>query len=48
MQTVAAAYGYLGPDDSPAAWNPHGIVERPEQVLDWLTLRVTPPQRTAT
>jgi phosphoglycolate phosphatase len=40
MQTVAAAYGYLGPDDSPAAWNPHGIVERPEQVLDWLTLRL--------
>jgi phosphoglycolate phosphatase len=39
MQTVVAAYGYLGPDDSPAQWNPDGIVQRPEQILDWLTLR---------
>jgi phosphoglycolate phosphatase len=38
MQTVVAAYGYLGVDDDPAAWGPHGIIERPEQVLDWLDL----------
>ncbi|HET7203286.1 MAG TPA: phosphoglycolate phosphatase [Steroidobacteraceae bacterium] len=39
MQTVVAAYGYLGPDDQPLRWNPHGIVVRPEGLLDWLTLR---------
>jgi N-acetyl-D-muramate 6-phosphate phosphatase len=39
MQTVVAAYGYLGAEDRPASWNAHGIVDRPEQLLDWLTLR---------
>jgi len=39
MQTVVAAYGYLGPEDQPALWNPHGVVEQPEELLDWLTLR---------
>ena len=38
MWTVAAAYGYLGAEDDPAAWAPHGIIERPEQVTDWLDL----------
>ena len=45
MQTVVAAYGYLGPDDEPSLWNPHGVVERPEELLDWLTLRhLTAPE----
>ena len=39
MQTVVAAYGYLSAEDQPLLWNPHGVVERPEEVLDWLTLR---------
>jgi phosphoglycolate phosphatase len=39
MQTIAAAYGYLGEDDDPAAWDPHGIIQRPEQVTEWLDLR---------
>lgn len=39
MQTVVAAYGYLSPDDQPRLWNPHGVVDRPEELLDWLTLR---------
>ena len=38
MLTVAAAYGYLGAEDDPSAWAPHGIIERPEQVTDWLDL----------
>jgi phosphoglycolate phosphatase len=38
MQTIAAAYGYLGAEDDPAAWGPHGIIDRPEQVTDWLDL----------
>jgi 2-phosphoglycolate phosphatase len=39
MQTVVAAYGYLSPEDQPLLWNPHGVVQRPEELLDWLTLR---------
>ena len=39
MQTVVAAYGYLGPQDDPERWDPHGIVQRPEELLDWITLR---------
>jgi phosphoglycolate phosphatase len=38
MQTIVAAYGYLGAEDDPAAWGPHGIIDRPEQVVDWLDL----------
>ena len=39
MQTVVAAYGYLGDDDQPESWQADGIITRPEQVVDWLTLR---------
>jgi phosphoglycolate phosphatase len=39
MQTVVAAYGYLGPEDDPARWNPHGIVQQPHELLDWVDLR---------
>jgi phosphoglycolate phosphatase len=39
MQTVVAAYGYLSEQDHPETWNADGIIERPEGVLDWLTLR---------
>jgi phosphoglycolate phosphatase len=38
MRTIVAAYGYLGAEDDPAAWDPHGIIHRPEQVTDWLDL----------
>jgi phosphoglycolate phosphatase len=39
MQTVIAAYGYLGETDEPATWNAHGVITEPAQVLDWVTLR---------
>jgi N-acetyl-D-muramate 6-phosphate phosphatase len=39
MQTVVAAYGYLAEHDHPETWNADGIIERPEEVMDWLTLR---------
>jgi phosphoglycolate phosphatase len=39
MQTVVAAWGYLAELDHPETWNAHGIIERPEDVMDWLTLR---------
>jgi N-acetyl-D-muramate 6-phosphate phosphatase len=43
MQTVVAAYGYLGDADEPATWNAHGIITEPAQVLEWMTLRHLPP-----
>jgi N-acetyl-D-muramate 6-phosphate phosphatase len=39
MQTIVAAYGYLGAGDDPLRWNPHGIIERPGDLLEWLDLR---------
>jgi phosphoglycolate phosphatase len=39
MQTVVAGWGYLGAHDHPETWNADGIIERPEDVMDWLTLR---------
>jgi phosphoglycolate phosphatase len=39
MQTVIAAYGYLAEHDHPETWNADGIIQRPEDVMDWLTLR---------
>jgi 2-phosphoglycolate phosphatase len=39
MQTVVAAYGYLGETDEPERWGSTGIVQRPEQISEWLALR---------
>jgi phosphoglycolate phosphatase len=39
MQTVVAAYGYLGASDDPAAWKAHGVVHHPHELLDWVDLR---------
>ena len=43
MQTVVAGWGYLAEHDRPETWNAHGIVERPEDLMDWLTLRHLDP-----
>jgi N-acetyl-D-muramate 6-phosphate phosphatase len=39
MTTLVAAYGYLAEDDDPRAWEPHGIVEAPGELLDWVAGR---------
>jgi len=36
MRTLVAAFGYLGEEDDPWAWQPDAIVERPEQLLEAL------------
>ena len=36
MQTLVAAYGYLGEADTPAAWGADGIIHSPIAALDWL------------
>jgi phosphoglycolate phosphatase len=36
MTTLVAAYGYLSSDDEPLRWQPHGIVESPAGLREWL------------
>lgn len=36
MATLAAAYGYLGPDDDPTGWDAHGVLRQPLDLLNWL------------
>lgn len=38
MQTLVAAYGYLGAEDDPAAWEADGIVGSPAEIAHWLAL----------
>lgn len=41
MQTLVAAYGYLGPDDDPLAWKADGVVASPADIATWLALNLT-------
>ncbi|QIK38015.1 HAD-IA family hydrolase [Caldichromatium japonicum] len=36
MRTLAALFGYLGPDEDPRRWGAHGLIRHPLEVLDWL------------
>ena len=36
MRTVAAAWGYLGQSEPIEAWNADAVIERPEELLQWL------------
>ena len=48
MITVAAAYGYIPPDDDPLQWNADHIIEHPPQLLDILAdvgQRIAPHRR---
>jgi phosphoglycolate phosphatase len=36
MTTVVAAYGYLSDDEDPRQWQPHGVVQAPEELLHWM------------
>jgi phosphoglycolate phosphatase len=36
MTTLVAAYGYIADDEDPLAWGPHGIVQTPQELLDWV------------
>lgn len=37
--TLAACYGYIGPDEDPYTWGADGLVNRPEDVLSWINNR---------
>ena len=36
MTTVVAAYGYIAADEDPRQWQPHGVVNAPDELLHWL------------
>ena len=36
MPVLVARYGYLGPADDPAAWEPDGHIDSPLLILDYL------------
>lgn len=36
MKTLVALFGYLGENDTPADWSATAMVERPEEILQWL------------
>ena len=38
MATLAAAWGYLGPGDPPAAWGADAVIDHPAGLLHWLEL----------
>jgi phosphoglycolate phosphatase len=40
MPVLVARYGYLGPADDPAGWEPDGHIESPLQILDYLQGRL--------
>ena len=39
MPTLVARYGYIGEDDRPELWGADGMVERPEEILQWMARR---------
>ncbi len=36
MGTLAALFGYLGPEDDPSGWGAHGMIAHPLDLLAWL------------
>jgi len=36
MTTIVAAYGYISADEDLRQWQPHGVVNAPDELLDWL------------
>jgi len=39
MTTVVAAYGYISDGEDPRAWQPHGVVNSPDELLEWIEHR---------
>jgi len=39
MTTLVAAYGYIGEEEDPREWQPHGVVSSPTELLDWVGTR---------
>lgn len=39
MSTLVAAFGYLDTDDKPETWGADGIIQEPEELLEWIFTR---------
>lgn len=37
MRTLVANYGYIDMDETPDAWGADGMINKPEEILDWLS-----------
>lgn len=42
MKTLAALFGYIEEHDDPASWGADGTINKPTDILDWLTPSLTP------
>lgn len=40
MKTLAAVYGYLKTDDVPESWGADGLIERPQQLMEWIQAQI--------
>ena len=36
MTSLIASYGYIGSEDQPETWQANGIIQNPEEILDWI------------
>ncbi len=36
LTTIAAAWGYIRPDDDPHAWGADAVIEQPDQLYEWI------------
>ncbi len=37
MPTLAALFGYIGPEDQPQQWGADGLINQPHEILEWLS-----------
>ena len=37
MKTLAALFGYIGEQDQPGQWGADGMIEQPQEILNWLS-----------
>jgi len=42
MTTVVAAYGYISAEEDPRQWQPHGVVQAPDELLHWVGCATAP------
>ena len=42
MTTVVAAYGYISDEEDPRQWQPHGVVQAPDELLHWVGCATAP------
>lgn len=41
MTSLIASYGYIGKHDQPETWQANGVIEKPEEIVDWIDYAAT-------